>query len=411
MSLYDACRMAPRKFRILLVNSFFVPRTTGSAHFTEGVARRYAAAGHDVVVLTTSYEGSPDEEHHSGYRVVRMPFRPIAPRTIAFNYSLPFTIRPATIRRTRRLFDEFRPDVVHQNGQFFDLTWLTSVLASRRGIPRVLTVHTALTHDRPAYRKLIRLADRLVVRPLNAIGHPTMVVIDKFIDQYIRSVYRDDEYERCFIPVGVDPIAFADGDGDVVRARHGLGDRPIILSLGHVIPLRNRVAIVRALPRIRVRFPDVALLVVGEVYDTTFLKVAEEVGVRDHVFVAGRVERHAVPDYIAAATIEGHDHQRFGLGTATLEVMSSGVPVFTVIDGDNYPGIDLGAWPELCLLPDDHPNTMSNAVCDLLEDAEVRTRVGIQQQKFVHDLLSIDAVASRYLEQFDRLVSGGAGSA
>ena len=39
--------------RILVVNSFFPPRTTGSAHFSLDVAREYVRNGHEVLVLTT----------------------------------------------------------------------------------------------------------------------------------------------------------------------------------------------------------------------------------------------------------------------------------------------------------------------------------------------------------------------
>ena len=45
--------------RIAVVNSFFPPRVGGSAHLSEALARGYAARGHDVLVLTASYEGAP----------------------------------------------------------------------------------------------------------------------------------------------------------------------------------------------------------------------------------------------------------------------------------------------------------------------------------------------------------------
>ena len=34
--------------RILVVNSFFPPRTTGSAHFSLDVAREYVKQGHEI---------------------------------------------------------------------------------------------------------------------------------------------------------------------------------------------------------------------------------------------------------------------------------------------------------------------------------------------------------------------------
>ena len=80
--------------RILVVNSFFPPRTTGSAHFSLDVAREYVRQGHDVWVVTTSVPGAPDREVIDGITVVRLPAWSVTPGSLAFNYALPFVVRP-----------------------------------------------------------------------------------------------------------------------------------------------------------------------------------------------------------------------------------------------------------------------------------------------------------------------------
>ena len=59
--------------RIAVVNSFFPPRVGGSAHLSEALARGYAARGHQVLVLTASYEDAPEREERDGLRIVRLP--------------------------------------------------------------------------------------------------------------------------------------------------------------------------------------------------------------------------------------------------------------------------------------------------------------------------------------------------
>jgi 1,2-diacylglycerol 3-alpha-glucosyltransferase len=388
--------------RILVVNNFFWPRTTGSSHFTEGIAERYVREGHEVVVLTTSYGDHPAEEHHLGYRVVRVPSVSFSPGRIAFNYSLPFAARPSNLRRIRRLFDEFRPDVVHQNGQFFDLTFLTTWFAARRKIPRIITVHTALTHDKSWQLKIIRLADRMVVLPLNRWGRPLWIVVDKRIDDYVRDVYRPTERDIAFVPAAIEPDSFRGGDGSVVRDRHHLGDAPVIMSFGHVIPLRDRISLVRALPEIRRHLPDVKVLVVGHVYTDDFITLAKELGVDDCLVVVGRVEHDEVRHYAAAADCEGHDLSGWGLGITTMEVMAAGVPVFAVLPPDNYPGVDLGRWPDLELLPDDGPATVAASVVRLITDRTRRAAVVAEQHRFVDEMFTMDAVGKRYLELIEQ---------
>lgn len=384
--------------RILVVNNFFWPRTTGSSHFSEGIAERYVAEGHDVLVVTTSYGDHPAEEWHLGYRIVRLPSISLSPGRIAFNYSLPFALRPTNLRRMRRIFDDFGPDVVHQNGQFFDLTFLSTWFAVRRRIPRIITVHTALTHDRALSARLIRLVDRMVIKPVNMWGRPSWVVVDKRIDRYVREVYAPADADVAFVPAAIEPDRFRGGDGATVRERHGLGDAPVVMSFGHVIPLRDRVSLVRAMPLIREQLPDVKLLVVGHVYTHDFIRIAEDVGVSDCLVVVGRVEHDEVKHYAAAADVEGHDLSGWGLGITTMEVMAAGVPVFAVLPPDNYPGVDLGRWPDLELLPDDSPATIAASVVRLIRDRELRDAVVADQHRFVDELFTMDAVGKRYLE-------------
>src|SRR5262249_54391516 len=149
------------------------------------------------------------------------------------------------------ILDDFEPDVVHQGGQFFDLTWMSAVWARRRKVPTVLTVYTPLIHSDPVARKVLWLGDMLLVRPFLAIGRPKLVVIDVVIDAYVRRRYRfgDDRIETVMI--GVDADRFVGVDGSDVRDQLGLGDRPVVLSLGHVIPLiRDRHDLVRAMPHL-----------------------------------------------------------------------------------------------------------------------------------------------------------------
>lgn len=393
--------------RIVLVNGFFPPHTTGSAHFTEDEARQLARMGHDVLVLTAQYKDAPADEMVDGYRVVRLPQVTVAPGRIAFNYSFPVVSRPRNVRRIWMLLDEFRPDVIHQNSQFFDVTVWTTLYSRHRRIPRAITIHTAIVHDRRLQMAVLRFADRWFVRPITSLGSPYWVSVDKRIDEYVREVYRPPAHRHTFIPVCLEADRFGEGDGARIRQQWGLGDAPVILSFGHVIPLRNRIALVRALPRIRERLPEVKVLLVGEVYTRECLDLAEQLGVMDAIVVVGRVPHDEVRHYIAAADIEGHDLQGIGLGITTLEVMAAGVPVFAVVPPDNYPGVDLSQWPELMFVDRDDPAFIADVVVRLLADHDLRERVVKDQRRFVDDLFSMEAVGRRYAEVFAQLTARG----
>jgi glycosyltransferase involved in cell wall biosynthesis len=392
--------------RILVVNSFFPPRTTGSAHFSLDVAREYVRKGHEVCVVTTAVNGAPDQEVIDGVQVVRIPAWSFTPGGLAFNYALPFVLRPGVFRRIGRLFDQFRPDVVHQNGQFFDLTFVTTFVAARRRTPRVLTVHTPLMHTKPLLRAFISAVDRTMLRALNAIGRPVIVGVDRYVCEMVQRRYRPRSGPVRFIPATLRVEQFEQGNGDRVRSELHLGQRPIILSFGHVIPIRSRVPLVRALPHIIERFPDVAVVVVGEVYYDEFQRVAAELGVGDHLVVVGRIPHAEVPDYLAAATVESHDLDGHGLGITTMEVMAAGVAIFARVRRDVFPGIDLDRWPELHIVEQADPLAIADSICDLLDSPDLRAKVAERQYEFVNAYFRADVVSDQYLELFAALQDG-----
>jgi glycosyltransferase involved in cell wall biosynthesis len=398
-------RSGGQPVRILVVNSFFPPRTTGSAHFSLDVAREYVRQGHEVWVITSSVPDAPDRETIDGVQVVRIPAWSVTPGNLAFNYSLPFVLRPGVLRRVKRLFDEVGPDVVHQNGQFFDLTFVTTWVAWRRRIPRVITIHTPLMHTNPVLRAFISSIDRTFLRLLNTPGRPLVVGVDRYVCEMAQRRYKPRRSPVQFIPATLRVDQFSTGDGERVRRQHALGSGPVILSFGHVIPIRSRVPLIRALPNIVERFPDVKVLVVGEVYFDEFLRVAEELGVADHVLTTGRVAHAEVPDYLAAATVESHDLDGHGLGITTMEVMAARVPVFARVRRDVFPGIDLDEWPELQIVDSADPGAIADSICHLLGSAEFRGKVADSQYEFVSRYFRAEAVAAQYLALFDELVA------
>jgi glycosyltransferase involved in cell wall biosynthesis len=389
--------------KIALVNSFFPPRTTGSAHFSLDVAREYVRAGHEVLVITTRVDGAPVDEIREGMRIVRVPARSLTPGNLAFNYALPFAIRPGAVRRVKRLLREFRPDVVHQNGQFFDLTFITTWVAWRMKIPRVLTIHTPLMHTNPVLRAFIATVDRTALWLLNTPGRPLMVGVDRYVCEMAQRRYRPKRGPVRFIPATLRVDEFSTGDGQRVRDVHRLGDDPVILSFGHVIPIRSRVPLIRALPFVVEEFPTVRVVVVGEVYHTEFQEVAEQLGVADRLVVVGRVPHQEVPDFLAAADVESHDLDGHGLGITTMEVMAARVPIFARVRRDVFPGIDLDQWPELQIVESAEPHAIAEVICNLLRSAEFRAKVADRQWEFVNRYFRAEVVAGQYLEIFAEL--------
>jgi glycosyltransferase involved in cell wall biosynthesis len=226
------------------------------------------------------------------------------------------------------------------------------------------------------------------------------------MDLYIDSRYRPKADAKVAIPVGVNAKDVQRlGDPPQLRELYGLNGRRVILSLGHVIPLRDRLTLVEALPAVVQRYPDVQVLIVGDVHYPRFLERAEELGVRAHITCAGAVPKSRIADHLAIADVETHDLQGYGLGTASLEAMAAGVPVVAAVRRDNFPGVELTSNETIVLVPPGDGAALASALCALLDDPEKAKRIGIAGQALVEEAFSLQAVASAYLDVLSSLAN------
>ncbi|WP_139416734.1 glycosyltransferase family 4 protein [Agromyces laixinhei] len=393
--------------RIAVVNNFFPPRPGGSAHLSDHLAAQYAAAGHEVLVLTAAYKDAPAEEARDGFRIVRIPAWTLPQTRFAGNFDIGFTISPRAKRRVFDLLDDFAPDVVHQHGQFFDLTWLSGWWARRRRVPTLLSIHTRLESPLSKFNSFVyATADRLLVAPLMRVHRPRLVVMDILMERYIDRRYRRSHGGKVAIPVGIDPTVMRGGDAAAAHERLGFDDRPIVLSIGHVIPQRSRIALAEALPTVLDRFPETMVVVIGGLYHDEFLQVARRLGVDHAIRALGAMPQRDIPDFLAAADVEVHELEGIGFGTASLEALAAGVPVIACIEPDNFLSIRVEDGRELFITapvsaedPKADPAALASTLIRILEDPErTRRQVGDNAMRLIDENFTIARVAEQHLE-------------
>lgn len=388
--------------RIAVVNNFFPPRTGGSSHVADTLARYYASRGHEVLVLAAAYGGALAEETDGNMRIVRLPSWTLPETRISFNFDITFALKWGNRKRVFDLLDEFGPDVVHQHGQFFDLTWQSGLWARRRRVPTMLTLHTRLQSPIAAVHSVFRGLDAMVVNPvLRYIKPKKMIAIDAVFNDYIRERYGvgDDRIE--YSSVGVEIDRFDGLDAAVERkntiARFGLSNGPLIMSLGHVIPVRDRVALVEALPGVLARHPDAQVLVVGGLYNQAFLSRAAELGVEHALVCAGPQPKGDIPGLLAAADMEIHDLQGFGIGISSLEAMAAGTPTVLAERPDYFPHAEFTDGVQSALVPVGDPSALSSAILRILDDTGFATAMAAAARKFVEEHFDMPKVCEHNL--------------
>ncbi|MFJ9041208.1 glycosyltransferase family 4 protein [Streptomyces sp. NPDC102406] len=302
--------------RTLIVTNDFPPRQGGIETFVRELADRFPPD--DVIVFTSSPDPATAASAHDEsfpYPVIRHPVRTLLPT-------------PKTCAHAASVARQFGCDRV-----WFGAAAPLALMTGR--LRRTTDIRTAVatTHGHevwwartPGARHLLRRIGT-EVDVLTWLGSNTRLPIEAALAPGARTAR--------LVP-GVDTTLFHPRlDGAPVRARYGLGRRPVILCAARLVPRKGQDVLIRALPWIRRAVPDAMLLLVGDgPYAPELRRLAQAEGVQDSVVFAGGHPHHTLPAFYAAAdafAMPCRSRRRGleveGLGIVYLEAAASGLPV------------------------------------------------------------------------------------
>ncbi|MFC7548384.1 glycosyltransferase family 4 protein [Plantactinospora sp. GCM10030261] len=353
--------------RTLLVTNDFPPRHGGIQSFVHHLTLGLPAD--EIVVYASTWRGADTFDADQPYEVVREATGVLLPTSRVAR-------RAAEIARSRGC------DTVWF-GAAAPLGLLAAGLRQRAGIVRAV----ALTHGHevgwaalPGARSLLRRIARHT-DVVTYLGEYTRVRLD-------RAVGGLTELRR--LAPGVDVETYhPDVDGVRVRARHGLTDRPVIVCVSRLVPRKGQDTLIRALPAVRRRVPDAALLIVGGgPHRATLERLARDTGVAGDVVFTGSVPGAELPEHYAAGDVyampcrtrnRGLDVE--GLGIVYLEASASGLPV---VAGDSGGAPDAVRPGETgFVVPGRDPDRLADRLVTLLTDRALAARMGAAGRAWV----------------------------
>jgi glycosyltransferase involved in cell wall biosynthesis len=259
--------------RLLFVTPRYTPLTGGVETHVEQVARRLAAAGLDVHVLTTRPPDTPAQEIYDGVCIQRVGYWPAGSDL----YFAP---------EMRRVIQTGGWDLVHVQSYHTLVAPLAMWSALKAGIPYVATFHGG--GNSSALRSSVRGLQQAALAPLLRRAE-RLVAVARFEIPLFSQRLDIPKEKFAWIPNGADLPALPEGP-----APSRTGTR--IASVGRLERYKGHQRILAALPEILKERPDAHLWIAGSgPYESELRSLAEELGVED------RVEISSVP---------AHDRQR-----------------------------------------------------------------------------------------------------
>jgi len=264
-------------------------------------------------------------------------------------------------------------DIVHDNQT---LCW--GLLKMRdMGMPVLGTIHHPITRDRridikhasnPWYALLKwRWYSFLTMQIKVARALESLIVVSKSTQ---RDVAQD---------FGLDPhrlkLCYHGIDTDQWRPMPDIARKPnqLIACASADVPLKGLIYLIRAYDRLLKKYPDLELVVIGTLRKGNTSKELKRRGIADRVkFVSGGLTDEDITRMYAQATIAISPSVYEGFGFPCGEAMACGAPVIAT-DGGSLPEV---AGDAAMVVPNSNPDALAAAISTLLDDADLRARVG-----------------------------------
>ena len=178
------------------------------------------------------------------------------------------------------------------------------------------------------------------------------------------------------------------------RERLGLAPSvPVIGCVGRLVPLKNQRLVIEVLPALLRAHPTLKLVVVGYgELETSLRELASSTGVADQVLFTG--QRADVSDLLPAFDIFALPSRTEGLSIALLEACATGLAVVATAVGGNTEIIRQGETG--LLIPVDDADALRDALMSLLNEPELRARLGSTACEWVAAHASMAALCATY---------------
>jgi len=254
-------------------------------------------------------------------------------------------------------------------GVIYDLAWYPEAAVSYfvslfSGVPYVLHVHAAdYFEDRRGFLNTLkynRLRGR--IKNLTFKGAKRVITVSNFTKKTLVDDGLDGS-KITVIPNGIDPSHFKPqlNARDLVL-KYGLENKKILLTVSRLDDYKGHDMVLKTLPRLISKFPDIKYIIVGEgSYEKHLRKLVDELNLNNYVVFTGWVDESMLPLYYNACDVFimlSRENREAGLvegfGIVFLEAMESGLPVISkktggvvdiIVEGTNGYLIDANDFP------------------------------------------------------------------
>ena len=294
--------------------------------------------------------------------------------------------------RIRKLINRFNYDIIHSHtSHAHTLAFLASFGIKVR---RVVTRRVDFSIFRHSFLKL------------SGIKYRYMADFYIAISQKIKNVLIDDGISsgRIFVVhSGIDINRFdADGKKQLISEFDIRNNEQIVINVAHLAGHKGQQYLVRAIPLVLGKIPDVRFFIIGGGKLMDELKtLAASLGLKKELIFTGF--RKNVGAFYQIADLFVMSSVQEGLGTAVLDALVLGKPVVATRAG-GIPEIIRDGETGRLVAPGD-PAALAEGIVEMLNHTERAKRMAVYGQEMVRKKFCVEAMVNRNIEVYKKILN------
>jgi phosphatidylinositol alpha-1,6-mannosyltransferase len=379
-----------RQKRIIVFSEDFIPTSGGIAQWAAGVAKSIHQMGHDLRVVTR-FRSSNHAENIS-------------------KWSFPvYLMKGKHWKKLRSWYCYNTIKNLYKKGFFPDLiiatTWnfargITSITKKNR------TKLLLVVHGLEVTRKMSLIKRKWLIRTLMKCD--LVIAVSNFTRSWILENYELDQKKILVFPNGVDISIFnSKMDSSPLKKTYQLSNEKIVLTLARVVERKGHDQVIKALPKVMKKFPNLKYIISGDWNHNYYLrlqKLIKELNLENVVIFTGYVSANEIQQFYNLCDVyimpsreieETGDTEGFGI--TYLEANACEKPVI----GGNSGGVSdavVDGVTGFLVNPMD-TDEIAEKLLILLSDPQLSHQLGKQGRERIEKSYTWDRISENILEE------------
>jgi len=286
----------------------------------------------------------------------------------------------------RRFLQENKIDLIQ--AYYPDSTFFASIIGKLSGVPVVFGARRNIGHwMKPWDQRKAKFLNRFFIDKIIANAQACKKAV---IEQ------ENAKPENVFvIPNGIETERF---DSIPVWALASANTPLRIGAVGNLKPVKGTDVLINAAKIVLEKFPNIQFEVAGDENFEFYTKQIADCGITNHFKLLGSLAD--VPGFLKTLDIAVLPSRAEGLSNGLLEYMAAGRPAIATDVGGN--GELIEHERNGLLVPSENPQTLADAICNLIEHPEQAARFATEARNDITDKYNATRVADLYCDYYEK---------